>query len=388
MNLRALGRGWAGAWALVVGFLLTACGGPEPAIGVLLPRSGARAVAGKGALAGFMLALDELPEGERPRILYADDGGDAVATTAAFESLVEQGATVVIGPLDTDCALAASEVSRRRRVPFLSPSATGDDVTRNNGYALRFCAGDAEMARELATHARYALRLSRVAVVVDLASRHALGFAEAFSREFHLRRGRIVGELGFHSSDDDRDSLLDRAAKLQVEAVLLMASHDDALGIVQGARSTEARELALLGASDWEGEALDQALGARPGSAWRVSHFHPEEAQARAPGAVGGGAPAGGVSVAGFVDAFRALHGETPSDVAALTYDTARAVISVFDASADGSEMAHRLRDLQYFVGVTGTVHMDTGGRPRAKTFVLEQLHQADRPSFFQRLGD
>lgn len=381
--------------ALLAVVLATACGGPEPAIGVLLPRTGPMAELGAQAEAGLRIAIEELPPDRRPKLIFGDDGGASVATTAAYDALVDQGATVVIGPLDTDCALAASAVSRRRRVPFLSPSASGDEVTRNNGYAFRFCAGDAEMARELAVHARYALRLSRVAVIVDLADRHALGFAEAFSREFHVRRGRVMGELTFHSGDPDESTLLDRAAEWNVQGALVMASHDDVLIMVEGASSPAASQLVLLGTADWEGTGLEAGLAGRPGGAWRISHYHPDEALAgTATGTATGIAP--GIApdsdeasaAAGFLVAYEKRRGERPSGIAALTYDATRAVLSVFDPEADGSEMAERLRDIQYFVGLTGTVHMDAGGRPRGKTFVLEQLRDSDRFAFFQRLGD
>ena len=364
---------------MLVALLCGACGGPEPAIGVLLPSTGPMAGLGAQALAGLMLAVDELPEGSQPKLIFADDGGTPAMTTAAYDSLVDQGASVVIGPLNTDCALAASVVSRRRRVPFLSPSATGDEVTRNNGYALRFCSGDADMARALAVHARYSERLSRVAVIVDLSNRHSLDFADAFSREFHVRRGRVMGEITFHPGDPDLGTLLDRASEQDVQGVLIMASHDDVLRMVEGDHSPEAAQLVLLGAAEWEGPALEAALADHPGGAWRVSHFHPDEARAETDGAA---------VVAAFVAAYEEECGKPPSDIAALTYDATRAVLSVFDPSADGSEMAERLRRIQYFVGVTGTVHMDAGGRPRGKSFVLEQSRESIGSAFFQRLGD
>ena len=235
------------------------------------------------------------------------------------------------------------------------------------------------MARALAVHARYSERLSRVAVIVDLSSRHSLDFAEAFSREFHVRRGRVMEEITFHPGDADLGSLLDRAAEEDVEGVLIMASHDDVLRMVEGSRSPEAAELVLLGAAEWEGAALEAALANHPGGGWRVSHFHPGEAQAEADGSA---------AVVAFVAVYEEEFGKPPSDIAALTYDTTRAVLSVFDPRADGSEMAERLRKIQYFVGVTGTVHMDAGGRPRGKSFVLEQLHESPGSAFFQRLGD
>ncbi len=378
--------------AVTLLLLAAACGGPEPAVGVLLPRSGRTQAAGDQALAGIALALETLPEDARPRLVVADDGGTALATTAAYDVLVDEGAQVVIGPLDTGCALAAAVVARRRRVPFVSPSATGEEVTRNNTFAFRICAGDAEMARKLATHAAYDLRLQHVVVVVDLSDRHALGFAESFAHEFVVRRGRIVAELPFHPGDEDVPGLLDRAAeRLRRSAeegrpvpddrrgVLVMASHDDVLAMVRGARSPAVADLVLLGGADWEGPELEAALAGRFRGAWRVSHFHPDE-----------GAPDAtrGPDVSTFLDAWSRRHDEPPSDIAALAYDATLAVLPQLADAADGAELADRLRELAFLGGVTGRVHMDASGRPRNKSFVLEQLHDPRRSAFFERSGE
>ena len=366
--------------ALTLGLVLglVACGGKPPAVGVLLPQSGPHAEAGRRALAAVLQAWDERPVAEQPRLLVADDGGSALTTTAAFDDLVDQGATVILGPLDTECALAASAAARLRRVPFLTPSATGEEVTRDNPYALRSCVGDDELARELAVHARYTLRLERVGVVVDLTDRHALGLAEAFEREFSQRRGRIVGELPFHP-DEPTGKVLATAAGWDADGLLLAASHGPVMDLLQTARPRDLADLVLLGDSRWNGPGLREQLAGRVAGAWVAGHFDPGEAQDEGPRAE---------AVADFLEAYRRREDAPPDDVAALTYDAARAVLQVFDGRRDGPELARALRELQYVVGVTGTLHMEGGGRPDGKTLVLRQLHDPSRPTFFERVGD
>jgi len=376
------------AWVLLVA-AVAACSDGEARVGVLLPLSGPLAQQGEEARRGIELAWQELPEAERPLLVSADSLGTGVGTAAGFHDLVDQGATLVLGPITTECALTASAAAANRRVAFVTPSATGEEVTRDNPYAMRFCAGDVEMARELAVHARYTLRLSRLAVIVDLSSRHSLGFGEAFAREFQVRRGRIVEELTYQGTGrsavsstgqrDDRRGLLDRVAELDVEGVLVAGDHDDVLLMLEAARSPRVRELVLLGSSAWEGPALEASLPGRVGGAWRVSHYHHDEAALPSEAARG---------VSDFITRFEAAYGEPPGDLAALAYDTARAAFAVFDPSLDGPAIRERLAEIQFFVGITGSVHMDPGGRPRAKTFVLEQLHDEARSGFVQRLGD
>ena len=69
------------ALLMSLALLCGACGGPEPAIGVLLPTTGPAAELGEEAMAGLMLAVNELPPGSRPPLIFADSGGTPAMTT-------------------------------------------------------------------------------------------------------------------------------------------------------------------------------------------------------------------------------------------------------------------------------------------------------------------
>jgi branched-chain amino acid transport system substrate-binding protein len=367
---RTFDRCWLVFAACLVGLL--GCGRMESSVGILLPVSGRYASQGEAARRGVMLAWEQLPPEQRPPLVFADGESQGIATGTAFGVLADQGATVVLGPLDGNCARAASVVARIRRVPCLSPSATLEEVTRENSYALCFCVGDRDLARRLSSLARHELRLSTMALVVDLTSRQALNLAELFGREFHIGLGRVVGEVTYYHGDDGLGGALDRVAEMGVDGVLLAGHHDDVLAMLEGATNPRVKDLVLLGPPSWEGVALEAALDRRGIEAWRAGHFHADEQ---------------GPEAVAFVEAFLEAYGEPPSGVAALAYDAAQAVFAAFDPDLDGSAMRDRLLEIQYFVGATGIVHMDSGGRPRSKSLVLEPLGASRLAAPVQRLG-
>lgn len=359
--------------ALLLGLLaalLAACGRPTPAIGVLLPESGPLSLWGRQARLGIELALSQVPEGRRPRVLVVDDKSTPRGASAGMESLCLQGATVVIGPLTTECALAAGLVARAERVPMLTPSATGAEVTRDNAWALRLCVTDPEVAKIMARFARHDRNLSKVAVVKDLSNRWSLGLAEAFAREFRIAHGQIVGEVVYHGGDDDRLDALDRVCALGAEAAFIPGYHDDVVAMLRSARDPRVADLVLLGADGWAGDELPTLVPGRVRQAFHAAHMSPEEGR---PG------------MAAFVRDYTALAGEPPGDFGALGYDAARAVLSVYDASRDGTELRDALLGLHVFDALTGTVRMDAAGSPESKSLVILQLHDPKAPRFFQR---
>ncbi|MHC4837946.1 MAG: ABC transporter substrate-binding protein [Planctomycetota bacterium] len=344
---------------------------PEGVVGVILPLTGPLKQWGLDMQAAVEVALAELPADRRPLLVPCDNGGTARGTTTAFEHVQSQGATVVIGPLTTDNAITAGIVARGMALPAVLPAATGDEVLDGNTFSVRMCHGDAEAGRALAAWARDELGLQRVAVVIDLRASYSLGLTESFSREFQRRNGLVVDEVNYYGGDPALASVLDEVAALDVDGALLAGYAPDLILMVEGARDERVSDLVLLGGDAWGGAGLPEALAGRVKGAYHTRHFNPEDESPR---------------VAAFLDAYRAHTGSAPSDAAALAYDAASAVFSVFDPKLDGPELLVRLRELREFPGVTGTIDIDARGAPGHKAIILEQYHDPDRPAFVARI--
>lgn len=352
--------------------LLAACGRPAAnCIGLLAPQSGPLAARGHEMRLALDLALAELPEDRRPQVLTADSQGSARHTTAAYAQLAAEGASVVLGPLTTDEVEAAALVARSERVPCIAPAATGADVGDADGWTVRTCYADEDVARALAGWARMTLHLERLATVVDLRSSYSIGLSRAFTREFSRLNGRIVGEVTYHGGDPDAAAVLDAVAALPAEGALLAGYAPDVLLMLQGANDPRLSGLVLLGGDGWGGGMLDHGFQGRVKGAYHTRHFDPNSDE-----------PA----VRDFVARWQAATGERPSDVAALTYDAASALLSVLPPTPDDALLRQRLLALHDRPGVTGTLTLDARGAAVRRPIYLEQLHEPSGPSIVARL--
>jgi len=350
---------------------LAACSRPEPALGLLVSTSGSISDMGQAVLRGYQLALEELPEASRPRSLQQDAGDDAVSAVRGYHALVDQGATLVLGPLTTDQAVAVAEAARERRVPFVTPTATGDEVTRDNRWAFRTCTADADVAKALAVFARFELQLSRVEVVVDLSSRWSVGLGQAFADAFRQRNGRVMREVGHAPTLGDADTLLRGIDTDEVEGALLVLHHDTLMTALRGADDAALAELTLLGVDGWNGPGLEEQLAGRVRGAYVGRHFSPAEARAEA-----------------FVTRHTALFGSVPGDPEALAYDASRMLLGLWSDELSPDALRRALLEQHHVPGVTGTLRMAPDGSPNAKSIVLEQLHDPSQPRFLRRLAD
>jgi len=372
--------GWFGFALLVVALAGSGCESEAHKVGVLMPQTGRFSQWGTESIEGLMIALNEInatrSSDDQIELILADNESTDTATISAFQTLVDRGATVVIGPLTTDLAMVAAGSASSNQVPMLSPSATGEEFTKRNPFAFRYCFTDPEVARTLAYFARHDLGLSRLAVAVDLGSRYSLGLGREFSQAFVTRHGRIVGEVAYYDDPEDLSMVLDRAVDLDVEGVLLAGYHDSVVAILKGATDARVKDLVLLGSDGWEGPELADVVPGKVAKAFYTSHFSPGERHVPSDRQT---------LVERFVSSYEETHdGLKPTDFVALGYDVGRAVFSVFDPALDGNAMCQRFRNLRR-EGVTGTVQLDEQGDPVKKSIVFEEVHTPGGPHFWSR---
>jgi len=342
------------------------CGGRPPgAIGVALPLAGPLSEWGREARAGLELAFARGSQ-PAPRVVWEDTGGTPDGAMAAVERLVDQGATLVVGPFTTDEAIAAGTLARSLGVPLVVPAATGAGVAEPGGWTVRLSYEDAEAARALAEWAASDARLQRLAVVIDLESAYSLGLAEAFRHAYVRLGGRVVGEVAYRGGRDDRAQVLAQVAALDVQGALLAGYAPDIVAMLEAPVSDEVRDklsrLVLLGGDGWNGAGLREAVAGRVAGAYHTRHFDPSATEPQ---------------VAEFIADWRALYASDPGDAAALGYDAGLAARSVFDPALDGAALLERLRALHDLAGVTGPITIGAAGSALRKPVVLVRLDGA-----------
>ena len=141
------------ALAMILG--LTACGGKnytakntEYVIGFSGPLTGPAAVYGVAVQNSAQMAVDEINaagglDGVKFKLLATDDTHDATKVAANYSSMLEEGMQVSLGTVTTAPGLEFTRLSAEDNVFFITPSASGDDIPKNdNGFQMCFADGN------------------------------------------------------------------------------------------------------------------------------------------------------------------------------------------------------------------------------------------------------
>ncbi len=227
---------------LAVLLALAACappsgGGERVALGAIFPVTGPLAEVGAAQLQAAHLAVDEINAkggvlGRPLDIRFRNDGSDAQQAGRYAGELVDEGATVLIGGVDSPLALAITQATDARAV-FLSGSATATTLTAQSaqGFTFRTCASEAGEASLLAQRAR-ARGLTRMAVIRRPPPDQST-LVETFASAFTRGGGSLTVTVAYQKGASSYRALLAQVLATRPEAILLDADPVDGAQIVQ-----------------------------------------------------------------------------------------------------------------------------------------------------------
>ena len=148
---KMLRKAVAAVMALSMLLVLSACGGAnytakntEYVIGFSGPLTGPAAVYGTAVKNSAQMAVDEINaagglNGVKFKLVAKDDTNDATKVAANYSSMLEEGMQVSLGTVTTAPGLEFTRLSAEDNVFFLTPSASGDDIPKNdNGFQMCF----------------------------------------------------------------------------------------------------------------------------------------------------------------------------------------------------------------------------------------------------------
>lgn len=120
----------------------------EYVIGVSGPLTGPAAVYGTAVKNSAEMAVEEINaagglNGIKFKLVATDDTHDATKVSTNYSSMLEQGMQVSLGTVTTAPGLEFTNLSAEDNVFFLTPSASGDDIPKNdNGFQMCFADGN------------------------------------------------------------------------------------------------------------------------------------------------------------------------------------------------------------------------------------------------------
>ncbi len=378
-GLRTIGLLLALLLFLLIG--AAACG-PTPdlpteiRIGVIAPLSGEAPGIGEATVWAAELAVHAVNEagglqvGETryPLVLVVEDSKNIpdTAVTAARKLINQDNVIVLIGPQTSRNAIPVATIAENAGIPMISPYSTNPATTAGKRYVFRVPFVDSFQGAVLAHFALDDLDVQTAAVLYDIANDYNRDIAEFFQSAFVEGGGEIVAFEAYTTGAEEYDVQLAHIREAQPQVIFLPNYVYEVPFQVEEIRRAGIDAI-ILGSDSWDGVVF--ATNPAFDGAFFSAHFAPDDADALK---------------MDFVNAYQAAYGQTPNDIAALTYD---AFGLLFEAIRNQGEVnPEAIRDglggIERYEGVTGTMTYSGSGDP-AKSVNILRLKDGE-PQFYQ----
>lgn len=252
--------------------LLAGCGekkkeaGGEIVVGLLANTTGNAAVYGISVRNGAMLYIDELNakggiNGKTIKVIEYDDKGDATEAINAYNRLVSDGITALIGSVLTGATMAVADETYAANMPQITASATAAGVTRLDPESgsddirpnvFRACFIDPFQGEKMADYAKEKLNASTAAVIYETGSDYSEGLMNAFVEKCKTLGIQIVATEAYATGDVDFRAQMTNIAGKNPDVIFCPNYYEDDGKIV-----TQARQVGVtgtfLGGDGWAG---------------------------------------------------------------------------------------------------------------------------------------
>ncbi len=280
---------------------------------------------------------------------------------------------VIVGPQASKQAVPAGEVANNYKTPMISPWSTNPDTTKNRPFVFRACFLDPFQGPVVANFVKEEFKLTKAAVLYDVASDYPKGLAEFFKAAWEKANGpgSVVAYESFTTKDTDFSSQLTKITKSGAEFIFTPQYYNEVALIVQQAHQLGWNK-PIVGSDSWGSAETVKLCGKDCYGSFFSTHY-------AAAGAKG--------KTKEFIDRYNKKYGYIPDDVAALTWDSfglvQQAIQSLGKLSGDVKKDRQAVRDamakIKKFEGITGDMDFTKGNDP-SKCAVIVRI--SDRGEF------
>jgi branched-chain amino acid transport system substrate-binding protein len=296
-----------------------------------------------------------------------DNAGKADQSASAAQKLITQDNVVaIIGPNASRYAIPASEIAESNKTVLISPWSTNPQTTLDaktgqpKKYVFRAAFIDPFQGRVVAKFALDNLKAKNAAVLYDIASDYNKGIAEFFKQTFEENGGKVVAFETYTTGDKDFTAQLTKIKDTNPDVIFLPNYYSEVPLQIQ-----QAHRLGItapfLGSDSWGSAELLTLCGADCEGYYFSTHYAADNATPVAKK---------------FIDAYKAKYGNTPDDVAALTYDSFGLLWEALKSAGKVDRQAVRdaLAKIPNYEGVTGTMQFKEGSGDPIKSAVILQI--------------
>ena len=370
------------ALVLIMGLALTGCGGGGGEagdddvfeIGIIAPLTGSTSVYGIAVKNAAELAKEEINSagginGKQVKFVIMDDKGDSTEGVSAFNKLVSDGITVILGPVTSGVTSAVTGIANSEGIIMLTPTSTADTITTESDYVFRSCFKDSYQgvmgAKFLAENG-----YSKAAVLYCAGDTYSKGLRDAFVKaapDFGIEV--VVDEASSSMEDTDFTTQATKIAAAGADC-LFAAYYYNAAGpyIIPQARAAGFTG-AVMGPDGFDGIVPDYITGNMEdyNDVFFTNHYSVEDERE---------------VVQNFITNYKAKYNETPNALAALGYDGIYMLFEAIEAADTTDPVAVKAAlDGMSFNGVTGIFVLDETGTPEKSVAITELYADGDSVS-------
>ncbi len=296
--------------------------------------------------------------GRKIELVILDDKGDATEAAQAARRLIDrENVSLILGPVITPCVMAVAPIAQAARVPMLTPTGTGDEITSIGDFIFRGAYKDSFQGSIMAQFAVENLGLKEAAIIYDVANDYSVGLRNAFKATFEELGGKIIAEESYSTGDTDFSAQLTALAMRNPQALFIPDYYSTAGPILMQARLL-GLDSVMLGVDGWDSPDLSALAGGFEEGGYIVNHYS---------------ADVDSEVTQDFIARYTAKFGQAPDALAALGYDGVLIVAKALEAagSTDPEALKHALGTVRDIEAVTGVINMDPEGTPIKSAVVL-----------------
>ena len=354
-------------------FLMVGCFSPPRSeetykIAVVAPQSGPYSYLGESIVNGAELAVEEANENggiDRKKIvLVKEDDGGLVGEGAFFAYRLTRTEMVlgVIGHLNSDISIPASEFYARAMIPEISPGSTNPYFTEREatmGYVFRTIGRDDTQGELLAN---YVLKkgFARVAILYNDRAYGKILAGEFAKSLKNSTTSKIKPQIVFYNMIEvgrkDYGALISQLSSYNPDIVFLAGEQDDAGNLVRDFPKYGLGMTMLIGGDGIDNEEFIKIGGKNTEGSVVISPSP--------------------IADKSFIDKYITRFKKIPLGYAANSYDATNILISAIRKVKvqDGEKIAKEVASTMNFKGVSGLVSFNENGDLISPGFVLSRV--------------
>jgi len=278
-------------------------------IGVIGPMTGAAAVYGNAVAYGAQIAVEEINAlgGIQLELDIQDDEHDPEKGVNAFNTVLDNGAQLILGTVTTAPCIAVAAEAYEERVFMLTPSASSTKVIEGRDNVYQVCFTDPAQGAASAQYIFDHKLGTKVGIIYNNGSDYSVGIYQTFIAKAEELGLEVVAAPTFASEDNADFSVQVAACKDAGAQIVFLPIYYTPASLILAHANTIGYEPIFFGVDGMDGiltlEGFDKSL------AEGVMLLTPFSADAE------------DELTKNFVTKYQAAHGEIPNQFAADAYD-------------------------------------------------------------------